>query len=371
MMEAVLAVVAAAAGAVALVLLHYAFWTRRLRQPIRDDGIIRAQTSDGWRLALGIRLPRGEERLPPVLLVHGLSANRWMLDSGVEMFSLGAYLARHGFRTFALDLRGHGDSRDAPKRAADWDFDDYVKKDVPAALRAIERTTGERQVLWVGHSLGAVTGLVACQLYPRRIAGAVAIAGPMTFDVDGLVARYLGWGFLIDGRANRYLSRVISPLAGILHPVAAELAVNGRNVDRPVYQRVLANSIENVPGRVFLQMADWVKNDACRSFDQSVDYRVGLSDCRQPALFLAAVRDYLAPPSVVRRAFELWGGPKEFMEFSAVNGHSADYGHVDLLLGKKAPLEVYPAILRWLVAHSQAKARRAPVGSEELPEERA
>jgi len=360
MMEAALAIVAAAAVAVALALVHYAFWTRRLRQPIRDDGIIRAQTSDGWRLALGIRLPRGGDRLPPVLMVHGLSANRWMLDAGVETFSLAAYLAKHGYRTFALDLRGHGDSRDAPKRAGDWNFDDYVRRDVPAALDAIRRATGEDQVLWIGHSLGAVTGLVSCQLYPERVTAIAAIAGPMSFDADGLVARYLGWGFLVDGRANRYLSRMVAPFAGVLHPVAAELAINGKNVDRPVYQRILSNSIENIPGPVFLQMADWVMHDVCRSVDQTIDYRAGLAACSQPALFLSAVKDYLSPPSVVRNAFELWGGPKELVEFSTANGHSADYGHVDLLLGKKAPLEVYPVLLRWLLAHSRAAARGRP-----------
>jgi len=354
MVDAVLAIVCAAAVLSVLAVAHYAFWTRRLRQPIRDDGIVRAETSDGWRLALGMRLPRGGERLPPVLLVHGLSANRWMLDAGVETFSLAAYLARSGFRTFALDLRGHGDSRDAPGRLGGWSFDDYVEKDVPAALDAVRRVTGDDRVLWVGHSLGAVTGLVSCQRYPERVSGIVALAGPMSFDVDGLVARYLGWGFLVDGRYNRVLSKMIAPLAGVIHPVAAELAVNGRNVDRPVYQRILSNSIENVPGQVFLQMADWVRNDACRSVDGKVDYRAGLASCRQPALFVSAVKDHLAPPSAVRVSYDLWGGPKELAEFSVTSGHSAEYGHVDLLLGKKAPLEVYPVVLRWLLAHSRS-----------------
>ncbi len=357
MADAVLAIVAASAVLAVLALAHYAFWTRRLRQPIRDDGIMRAETSDGWRLALGMRLPRGGERLPPVLLVHGISSNRWMLDAGVEAFSLGAYLARGGFRTFALDLRGHGDSREAPRGWSDWSFDDYVEKDIPAALDAIGRATGEDRVLWVGHSLGAVTGLVACQRYAERIAGIIALAGPMSFEHDGPVARYLRWGFLVDGRANRYLSKMIAPFAGVIHPTAAELAVNGRNVDRPVYQRILSNSIENIPGRVFHQMADWVRNDACRSADRAVDYRAGLSTCRQPALFVSAVKDHLAPPAVVRRSYELWGGEKELAEFSVTGGHSAEYGHVDLLLGKKAPLEVYPVILRWLVEHSRADDR--------------
>jgi pimeloyl-ACP methyl ester carboxylesterase len=352
-MEWVLALVAAAALASVLAVVHYAFWSHRLREHIRDDGIIRARTRDGWSLALGTRRPRSLERRPPVLLVHGLSANRWTMDAGVERFSLAAHLASAGFRTFSLDLRGHGDSRARPAGARDWSFDQYVEEDVPAALDAIRRETGEEQVLWVGHSLGAVTGLVSCQLHPDRIAGIVSIAGPMSFDVDGLVAQYLGWGFVVDGRYNRTVARMLSPYAGLTHPAAGELAINGRNVDRPVLQRLLANGIEDVPGQVFFQLADWVTKDACRSADRSRDYRAGLASCRQPALFLAAPRDHLAPPDVVRRSFELWGGAKAYVEFRRDAGHSADYGHTDLLIGKRAPEEVYPVVTDWLVAHSR------------------
>jgi len=361
-----MAVVAAIAVAAVLAIAHYVFWTRRLRQPIRDDGIVRAETADGWRLALGIRLPRGEGRLPPVLLVHGLSANRWTLDAGVERFSLASHLARQGFRTFALDLRGHGDSRDAPRhaRSRTWTFDDYVTRDVPAALEAIRRATGEDRVLWVGHSLGAVAGMVACQLHPERVAALVSLAGPMSFDAEGPVARYLGWGFLVDGRFNRTLARMAAPYAGTVHPVAAEIAVNGRNMDRPVFQRFMANAIEDVPAGVFLQVADWVMRDACCSADRTRDYRAGLAGCRQPALFVSAARDALAPPAVVRKAFDLWGGEKELVELEVAKGFSADYGHTDLLLGKDAPREVFPAVLGWLVARSRPVRR----GEEGRPE---
>jgi pimeloyl-ACP methyl ester carboxylesterase len=282
------------------------------------------------------------------------------MDAGVESFSLAAYLAERGFRTFSLDLRGHGDSRHPPRRVRPWTFDDYAREDVPAALEAIRRATGEEQVLWVGHSLGAVLGLVTCQLHPARVAGIVALAGPTSFDEEGLVARYLGWGFLVDGRYNRTLARMVAPLAGGLRSAAAELAINPRNVDRPVFQRLMANGIEDVPPRVFLQLADWVRSDACRSADGRVDYRAGLAACRQPALFVAGERDHLAPPEVVRRSFEAWGGEKELVHFRLAGGHSADYGHSDLLLGKRAPLEVFPVVGDWLVAHSRPASGGTP-----------
>ena len=346
------AVGAAAAVLGLLAIGHYAFWSRRLHQPVRDDGIVRAETRDGWRLALGTRRPRGKERRPPVLMVHGLSSNRWALDAGVEGFSLAAHLAAEGFRTFTLDLRGHGDSREGPVGARPWTFDHYLNEDVPAALDAIRRETGEAQVLWVGHSLGAVLGLVSCQVYPDRIAGIVAIAAPMNWDVGGRVAGYVKRGALVDGRFNRTLARMVAPWAGLAHPPAADLAINGRNVDPAVFRRLLANGIENVSGPLFLQLSEWVTRDVCRSADGQRDYRAGLSGCRQPALFVAAPLDRLAPPEVVRAAFDAWGGPRTYVEFGRAAGHSADYGHTDLLVGRKAATEVYPVVSDWLAARS-------------------
>jgi pimeloyl-ACP methyl ester carboxylesterase len=351
-MDWLLAALAASAVVAVLTIGHLAFWRRRLHEPIRDDGVVRAATRDGWELAMGTRRPRGPERRPPVLLVHGLSANRWTLDSGVASVSLAAHLAEAGFRTFSLDLRGHGDSRRAPAGAAPWTFDHYVNEDVPAALDAIRRETGEEQVLWVGHSLGAVAGLVSCQLHPDRIAAIVAIAGPMSFDVSGPLARYLRRGALVDGRFNRTLALLVAPWAGLAHPPAAELAINGRNVDRAVLRRLLANGIENVSRPLFHQLSEWVTLDVCRSVGGERDYRAGLSSCRQPALFVAAPRDFLAPPGVVRASFEAWGGPRTFVEFRREHGHSADYGHTDLLVGRYAADEVFPVVSSWLEGRS-------------------
>lgn len=359
-MEWLLVFVGTAAVVAALVAGHLLFWSFRLREPIRDDGIVRAETRDGWRLALGTRRPRGEERRPPVLLVHGLASNRWALDSGVESVSLAAHLSAAGFRTFALDLRGHGDSRRGPPGAPPWNFDHHVDEDVPAALDAIRRETGEEQVLWVGHSLGAVTGLVTCQLHPDRIAAIVAIAGPMRFEVDGRVARYLRRGALVDGRFNRTLALLVSPWAGLAHPPAAELAINGRNMERAVFRRLLANGIEDVSGPVFRQLHEWVTQGVCRSADGARDYWAGLSACRQPALFLAAPRDPLAPPDVVRASFEAWGGPRTYVEFGRDGGHSADYGHTDLLVGRNAHAEVFPVVSAWLAGQSAPAGEGRP-----------
>src|SRR5512142_662756 len=117
-MHAAVALALAVAAALLLGWLHYAFWTWRLRVPSGEDELVFGETRDGWRIAVGRRLPRGAPRLPPVLLCHGLSTNRASLDSGMERYSLAAHLARAGFDCFALDLRGHGASRPLSREAA-------------------------------------------------------------------------------------------------------------------------------------------------------------------------------------------------------------------------------------------------------------
>ncbi len=342
----------ALAVAALLVLAHHAFWTRRLAAPPAEDARLSARTGDGWKLELGRRLPRGAARRPPVLLCHGLSANRWMLDPGVEGRSLAAFLAGAGFDCFALDLRGHGGSRGGPPGASRWSFDTHLAEDVPAALEAVRKATGEDRVLWVGHSLGALLGMAACQAHPERIAGLLALAGPVHFPAFSGAMHLL---VPVRGRANRFLAAMAAPFAGGLPLRIAEGIVARDNVERPVYRRLLANAIESVPPGVFAQVRDWVRNDAFRSGDGSVDYRAGLARCRQPALFVSGPLDKLAPPRVVRAGFERWGGEKAYWCASREAGLSADYSHTDLLVGSRAPEEIFPRLRDWLVAHSQVR----------------
>jgi pimeloyl-ACP methyl ester carboxylesterase len=345
MPHALLALLALAALAVAAV-LHYAFWTWWLAVPTGEDEVLRATTGDGWTVALSRRRPRGPPRAPPVLLCHGIAVNRQFLDFGLERYSLSAHLAAAGLDCFALDLRGHGRSRargGAPRR---WNLDTYLREDVPAALDAIRRATGSEVVLWVGHSQGAILGMAACELYPDRIAALVALAGPAHFDAQERLRKLVTLRHPGLGRLTRVGARMVAPFSGYWHPAVAELAINMRNVERHVYRRILANAIENLQPGVLEQFAAFIREDSFRSMDGAVDYRAGLAACAQPALFVSAEKDGLAPPAVVEAAFARWGGPKRYWNVGR------DYGHSDLLLGRRAPEVVFPVVRDFLVGAS-------------------
>jgi pimeloyl-ACP methyl ester carboxylesterase len=346
---------AALAALAALLLVHAAVWARVYRVAPRQDELRFADTRDGWRLALARRVPRGEARWPPVLLCHGLSANRASLDFGVERWSLSRALADAGFDCFALDLRGHGASRRARRGAPrGWTFDTYLAEDIPAALDAVREATRSAQVLWVGHSQGALLGLVAAGLFPDRIAGVVAIAPPTHLHVPELLRRYVRFAFLATGRGQRFLARAASPLGGRLHPALAQVAMNSHNVDPRLYRQVMANVVEDVSPGVLRQFLEWARRDRLTSLDGKLDYREGLSRARQPALFVSGAGDLLVPPASVQQGFAAWGGDKEYWNAGREAGLSADYGHSDLIFGLHAPEEIYPRVVQWLRAHSEA-----------------
>ncbi len=349
------AAIAVALAAVALLAaLHYAFWTWRFRVPTREDEVLRFRTGDGWTLSLGRRRPRGTALRPPVLLVHGIAMNRQAFDFGVERYSVAACLARAGFDCFTLDLRGAGRARRGPTDR--WTLDTYLAEDLPAALDAIRAATGEERVLYVGHSQGAILGMALCGLRPDRVAALVQLGGPAYFfdalpRLRGLVRlRWLG-----IGRHLRFLARMVAPFSGFWHPAEVELAINTRNMRRPVYRRLLVNALEDLQPGVLDQFAACIADDSFRSADGKVDYRALFPDCRQPALFVSAEKDGLAPPAVVEAAFRAWGGaPKRYWSCGR------DYGHTDVLLGRNAPEVVFPVIRDFLLEHAEPRpgARR-------------
>ena len=61
---------------------------------------------------------------------------------------------------------------------------------------------------------------------------------------------------------------------------------------------------------------------------------------------MAAPEDGLAPPALVREGCERWGGEKALL--LAPTG----VGHTDLLLGRRAPTFLFPAVRDWLVART-------------------
>ena len=96
----------------------------------------RANTQDGWEVALVQYLPHGVPTGRPVLLCHGIAANARHMDLD-ETHSLARWLAANGREAWTMSIRGTGDSDradDVKGRKRGFSFDTVWQNDHPAAI---------------------------------------------------------------------------------------------------------------------------------------------------------------------------------------------------------------------------------------------
>lgn len=125
----------------------------------------RVGTSDGRTLFVRRWMPRAEPRAS-VLIFHGITAY-----GGPYGPIIAEQLAGAGFDVFAMDLRGHGLSDGA---RGDYPSEERLAKDLSETV-ALAKSKSRRLVV-LGHSLGALTAVMAVKSSPRDIDGLVLLS---------------------------------------------------------------------------------------------------------------------------------------------------------------------------------------------------
>lgn len=100
------------------------------------------------------------EKGPPIVCVHGLTANAFFFQALADTLAL-------DHRVFAYDLRGRGDS-DKPKQGYS------VPLHAADLARLIDAMELERPIL-IGHSLGALISLYFAAHYPEKLSKLVLV----------------------------------------------------------------------------------------------------------------------------------------------------------------------------------------------------
>lgn len=318
----------------------------RLRTPCDERHT--ARTQDGWGLALYRYRVAGTSPSTPVLLCHGLLTNRFNMDLD-ESHSLARFLRREGFDTWVMELRGHGGSRRLAtngNRPFDWTMDEYVQIDLPAAVDYVNRSTGERGVHWVGHSLGGMILYAACAL---ELTAAIrsAVFTDSHADFSPLRGRR---------RIARFYARLVPVVPPALFiPFVMVLGLISPTWFMPKYGirsrrtllGIVANGLVHLGcSRVAHHLVEVVEGGRFVSADGRVDYEAGIGRIHFPILQLAAA-DRLSPEHVARALVErapASAGAREYVRLGRREGFSEDYNHFTVLLGENAPREVFPRI---------------------------
>ncbi len=314
-------------------------------------------TEDGWKLALHRYSPKTPgSRAYPVILCHGLGANRYNFDLGPRA-SLARFLQSEGYDVWILELRGRGHSA-RPRlftryRRSLWGFDDYVRKDMPAAIGYVRTITGSAKVHWIGHSMGGFALYAYLQGQgAHEVASGVAIGSPGFFRPPDAfpsllrVMRILG---VFPRLHVEFLSSGIAPLLGTGKAPLTRIAVNPDNVDRTILTRAICYLVSDIHKGELNQIRGWMEKGDFATSDGTYSYQANYTCIRNPLLLIAGAADRLANVQSILFVYErVASSMKRLLILGRASGYSNDYGHGDLLIGKACREEVYPLIAQWL-----------------------
>lgn len=320
-------------------------WSRFF--PVTPQGeTLHALAADGVRLAVH-RVPPPQGTGPAVVLCHGLSSNHRGLHFPGR--SLAAWLAAHGYDVYLPDLRGSG----ASDRPESWELDDHVYRDLPAIQEAVLRHTGRDRLHWVGHSMGGVILFAHGITHPDApIASAITIASALDY-AEG----ESGYRYLLKVRA--LLEKLPGiPYGGAMHLLAPLLArwptgletfqVWPSNIEPQLVRHLLAVGFHTVPIRLLESLATTFETRGLCDGRRAVFYLEKAERYRIPTLLLAGSRDRQVSVQAVHKTADLLGGESRVQIFGKDHGQPDEYGHWDLLLGRRAEQEVWPQVLGWL-----------------------
>ena len=291
----------------------------------------------------------------PVLLVHGFGQNRYAWHLPARSFA--NHLARAGYDVFNLDLRGHGRSRHfgarAPRSVAA-----YVSEDLPIAIEEILSHTNKRAPWVVGHSLGGLVSYAAAPKLAGAVAGIASIGSPYHFTRGSFSLQAISLLFEAMRRAG--VPHVGMPLP--LYPIGAFMRTIRRVADSPFYPIPLrgwhAGALEPHVLDQHLRLAfdragihelrnmfEWAAQK--RFGGPTQDYVERFESMNLPLLVVAGMNDDLAPPASVRPAFERSRSKDKTYK-------TVPLGHIDLLVGRDAPLSTWPLVASWIAKRSAA-----------------
>jgi pimeloyl-ACP methyl ester carboxylesterase len=306
-----------------------------------------AGAADGVELA--IHRVRGNG--PAVLLLHGLGGNRFSFLFARR--SLAQHLAERGFDCYVPELRGAGQSGTRHWR---YDLEDYLRWDLPAILSKIREVSGRDQVHWIGHSMGGV--LLMCHGIRNEkpgLARGITIGSALNYRVGGSAFE----GMLAARSVIERLS--LLPFGAFTHLLAPLMGRVGNplelfnfwptNAEPEIVRAVHANAFGAIPVSLLRSLATTFEPEGLTSRDGALRYFASAARFPAPLLLLAGSEDRQCPVSTVEATAEAIGRDRAKVEsFGRAFGHEDEYGHFDLVLGRRAPTEVWPRLEAWLRA---------------------
>jgi len=323
------------------------------------------KASDGQPIAVTrYGKPGRKKRGVPVVLVHGLGQNRYTWHCTRLHFP--AFLVDKGFDVFVPELRGHGLSRAAGSFHPSG-FTEYVYKDMPAIFEWVRKATGGKKMFFCGHSLGGTIGYALDPKEHEHLKGMVFFASPYHFG-KGLflltcLARILETGYsitpiklidLLDRRTGfpvDLFGRFLALFPELLDTKFNLFPYQGwypGSIDRDVLEERLLLGFDRTSTFMMRMMVVWAAKGRLLDEKGSDVFEKNTVAKDMPLLFLTGDRDCLVPAESVSDAYNLAVSNDKTWKVFSERDNGTHWGHLDMVIGRMAPFEVWPYVCEWM-----------------------
>jgi polyhydroxyalkanoate synthase len=223
---------------------------------------------------------------------------------------------------------------------AEKSFEDYMREGIFAALRAVEKATGQRQVNCIGYCI-AGTLLAATMAYvaatgenKERIKSATFLAAQVDFSEAGDLTVF------VDDEQLVAMEKQMRAAGGVLEGSKMAMTFNMLRANDLIWSFVVNNYLlgkEPVPFDLLYWNSDTTRmplklhlaylrqcygDNALGQAQMRLDgQRLNIHDIKTPVFFQAAKEDHIAPAVSVYKGAKLFGGPVTYM--LAGSGHIA------------------------------------------------
>ncbi|KAG2319862.1 hypothetical protein Bca52824_013075 [Brassica carinata] len=251
----------------------------------------------------------------------------------------------------------------------DWDFDNYLEEDVPAAIEYVRAQCKPKdgKLLAIGHSMGGIllyAMLSRCAFEGREpcLAAVATLASSVDYTTSDSALKLL----IPLADPAQALSVPVVPLGALLaaaYPLSSrppyvlswlnDLITSTDMMHPEQLEKLVLNNFCTIPAKLLIQLTTAFRAGGLRDRTGKFYYKDHLSRTSVPVLALAGDRDLICPPVAVEDTAKLF--PENLVTYKVLGEPDGPhYAHYDLVGGRLAVEQVYPCITEFLSHHDSA-----------------
>ncbi|KAG5240421.1 hypothetical protein OIU76_013806 [Salix suchowensis] len=245
----------------------------------------------------------------------------------------------------------------------DWDFDNYLEEDVPAAMEYIRAQTKPKdgKLLAIGHSMGGIL-LYAMQSRcgwdgrDSGLAAIVTLASSLDYTPSNSRLKLL----LPLADPAQVLNVPVVPLGAMLsaaYPLSTRPPyvlswlndlISAQDMMHPeLLEKLVLNNFCTIPAKLLIQLTTAFRDRGLCDRSGKFFYKDHLHKSSVPVLAIAGDQDLICPPEAVEETVRLI--PEHLATYKVFGEPGGPhYAHYDLVGGRKAVEQVYPCIIEFL-----------------------